>query len=129
MATSVDLRHAEYRPKRYATIVGINGPVDASGERVLRSCLESLTRAGARHVVLDCTHVPYINSTGLGTILLYTDKLECAGGALILAHLSDRALKIIELLGFAPALDFVDSEEIAMKIISGMTAGRSEQPV
>jgi anti-anti-sigma factor len=125
---SLDVRHSEFQPNQYATIVDINGPVDSSGEQELRSCLESLMRSGARHIILDCEHVAYINSTGLGTILLFMDKLERAGGALILARLSDRALKVIEMLGFAPTLDFVESEEMAVKIISRLTTGRPERP-
>ena len=72
---------------------------------------------------MDCRNVPYINSTGLGTILLFMDRLESAGGSLILARLSDKALMVIEMLGFAPALDIVEDQAQAVSLLTSSRRG------
>ena len=86
----------------------------------LRGQLDSLIRSGARHIVLDCKNAAYINSTGLGTILMFMDKIEELGGTLLLASPSDKALMVIELLGFASVLNVVRDESEAVDIITSV---------
>jgi anti-anti-sigma factor len=110
-------KHFELSNGEFATILEVRGSIDSSTERQLRRHLDDLVRAGARHIVFDGKHVPYINSTGLGTILMYMDKLQELGGNLVLTQLSDKALMVIEMLGFAPALDIVDDQASAVEVL------------
>ena len=68
-------------------------------------------------VIFDGKNVPYINSTGLGTILRFMDMLQDVGGNLVLSQLSDKALMVIEMLGFASALDIVEDNDSAVTIL------------
>jgi anti-anti-sigma factor len=121
MATKFSVKHVEYRPGEFASILDVDGPIDGTSEAAFRRKMDSLIKSGVRHLILDCEDVHYINSTGLGAILLYMDELERLGGKLVLARLSDRALMVVELLGFAPALDIVEDESQAVAIITKET--------
>ena len=118
MATKFSKKHVEYRPGEFASILDVDGPIDGTSEAAFRREMDLLIKSGVRHLILDCEDVHFINSTGLGALLLYMDELERLGGKLVLARLSDRALMVVELLGFAPALDIVADESQAVAIIS-----------
>jgi len=113
----IDSRHFELGNGEFATVLEVHGSIDASTEPELRRHLDDLIRAGARHIIFDGKHVPYINSTGLGTLLMYMDKLQELGGNLVLAQLSDKALMVIEMLGFAAALDIVEDQQSAVEVL------------
>lgn len=122
MATEFSIKHVEYRPGEFASVLDIDGAIDGTSEARFREEMDGLVRAGARHLILDCEDVDYINSTGLGAIFLYMDEIERLGGKLVLARMSDKALMVIEMLGFAPALDIVESRSRAVELIAKKTA-------
>jgi anti-anti-sigma factor len=123
MATKFGIKHVEYRPGEFASILDVDGPIDGTSEAAFRREMDLLIRSGARQLILDCEDVHFINSAGLGAVLLYMDELERLGGKLVLARLSDRALMVVELLGFAPALDIVDDESQALAVIAEEMGG------
>lgn len=118
-ATTFTIKHVEYRPGEFASILDVNGSIDGTSEVEFRREMDSLIRSGTRSLILDCEDVDYINSTGLGMILMYMDELERLGGKLILAGMSDKALMVVEMLGFGPALDIVEDESAAVELITG----------
>jgi len=115
---SLDYKHLEMPDNEYATIMRVTGPIDGTSEREFRTHLDQLVKSGATRVIIDCKNVSYINSTGLGTILLYMDKIQEAGGTLLLIGMSEKALMVVEMLGFAPALNIVDDESNAMSLLA-----------
>jgi hypothetical protein len=51
---------------------------------------------------------------------MFMDKIEELGGTLLLASPSDKALMVIELLGFASVLNVVRDESEAVDIITSV---------
>ena len=103
-------------------MLDIHGSIDGTSEARLRGEMESLIKAGAHQLILDCRDVDFINSSGLGAILMFKDELARLGGALVLMHMSERALMVIEMLGFGPTLDIAENEAQALELIADGTA-------
>jgi anti-anti-sigma factor len=64
-------------------------------ENVLARELEGLTAgAGERHLLLDFTHVEYLNSLELGTLINLHKQAEAHGGRLTLFNLSAHVFEL-----------------------------------
>ena len=101
-----------------ATQTALNGYVDASTLSEFEEVLDKLLEKGARNVLLDCTHLEYINSTGLGLFLKYTDELAQHGGTLALTCVPSNTRNVIELLGFDRDLKVFEDAASALKWIA-----------
>ncbi len=118
LATEFSSRRLEYRPGEFATVLDIHGSIDGMSQDRFREEMGSLLKSGARHLILDCGDVDFINSSGLGTILMIKDELNRLGGTLVLIRMSDRARMVIEMLGFAPVLDVAENEAQALELVA-----------
>jgi anti-anti-sigma factor len=105
-----------------AGVLAVKGSIGGGTVEGLRGEIDALVKEGVVSVVIDCERVDYINSTGLGMLLLCLDELEAAGGRLVLSRVSDRAMLVIEMLGFGPALEIVSGEDEARELFWGEAA-------
>lgn len=56
----------------------------------VRGAIRRLLDSGARKFIIDLKGVPWINSTGLGTLMAIYTSVQREEGVLKLAHVSDR---------------------------------------
>lgn len=65
------------------TVLHVQGKITAGHHaRELAIKIDELVQSGARHVVFDVTDTTYIDSTGLGMIVMFGGKLKRNAGAL-----------------------------------------------
>ncbi len=83
---------------RIATI-GLGGVVDAHTLDKFEAALRSAAEGDVRSVVLDCEELRYINSSGFGELIRYSDRLREKGGSLVLARVPPKVGIILEMLG------------------------------
>ncbi len=73
-----------------AATLHLAGSVASNLEAVeLRERINTAANEGASWVVLDCTHITFINSLGLGMIIASLTSLRNRGGDLCLACVND----------------------------------------
>lgn len=72
---------------------------------------------GARHIVIDCGPLTYVNSAGLRVFLLAAKKLEAARGAFALCALAPSVLMIFEMIGFTRIMKIVPTREEALRAV------------
>jgi anti-sigma B factor antagonist len=87
-------------------LVRLSGELDLYSSPQLENELEKLIRAGAEHVLVDLTDVPFLDSSGLGVLLgaarrLGKDRFALAGLGLEARRVleitgTDRLLSVIE---------------------------------
>lgn len=65
-------------------------------EEKLLGCIE----AGERSILLDCSNLDYISSTGLRTVLTASKRLNGADGRLALCALNANLLEVFRISGF-----------------------------
>jgi anti-sigma B factor antagonist len=87
----------------------------AAGEEAaaVRRHVEALRIAGSKRVVLDLSGVNYVDSTGLGSLLLCNTSLSAEGGGLRLLSPDARARRALTLTGLTTVFELYSDEQDA----------------
>jgi anti-sigma B factor antagonist len=79
------------------TILALKGRITVGEVTPVRDKITELVAAGHNQIVLDLQHVDYIDSTGLGNLVISYTQVKNAGGALKLLHLNKRNVELLAL--------------------------------
>ncbi|MEM9830133.1 MAG: STAS domain-containing protein [Bacteroidota bacterium] len=96
-------------------LITISGEVDASSSIYLDEALEKAMNSDIVRILVNCNHLNYISSAGLGVFMSYIQELEAKGKRMVLYRMSDRVYKVFEILGLHQLLTIVKTEEQAKK--------------
>jgi anti-sigma B factor antagonist len=78
-------------------ILALKGRITVGEVTPVRDKITELVAAGHNQVVLDLQHVDYIDSTGLGNLVISYTQVKNAGGALKLLRLNKRNVELLAL--------------------------------
>ena len=87
-------------------LVRVTGELDLHTAPQLENELETLVRDGATYVLLDLRDVPFLDSTGLGVLLVTANRLGKEG--LVLTGLCLESRRVLEITGADQLLTVVD---------------------
>ena len=79
--------------------VELRGELDGYSAPRLRRCLQQLTDAGDRRIVLDFKGIDFIDSAGLGVVIGATKCLNQRHGELVVTSAGPQAAKLFEMTG------------------------------
>jgi anti-sigma B factor antagonist len=79
----------------------------------LRTTLHEIVPAGRNNVVLNLAAVDYIDSTGLGAMVVCFTTLRKSGGRLVLLNLNRRHLELLLLTKLSTVFEIFDDEQDA----------------
>jgi anti-sigma B factor antagonist len=99
-------------------IIGINGRLDTTNYGILENKLMSLMDAGQLRIIMDCSKMDYISSSGLRVFLLALKKATLMKGRFILADLQETIREIFEIAGFTSIFEIYKTREEALSVIS-----------
>lgn len=91
------------------------GDVDLRTSPQLRESLLNSMPASPRRVVVDLSQVPYMDSSGVGTIVEFKRRVDRAGGRVVLAGLQERVRSVLEITRLDRFFTIVGSVEEAAK--------------
>jgi anti-sigma B factor antagonist len=80
----------------------------------LRRTVASLNSQGKNNIIVNLKDVDYIDSTGLGTLVIAHSTFEKAGGAMKLLHLSKRSAELLILTKLSTVFEMFDDEQAAI---------------
>ena len=80
----------------------------------LREAISRLQSAGSVNIVLNLTDVDYIDSTGLGTLVICFTSLKKAQGSLKLCNLNRRNLELLLLTKLSTVFQLFNDEQDAV---------------
>jgi anti-sigma B factor antagonist len=80
----------------------------------LRDRINTVMAAGHTRVILDLSGVDYIDSTGLGTLVICFTSLQKTGGALKLCNLNRRNLELLVLTKLSTVFELYNDEQDAI---------------
>jgi anti-sigma B factor antagonist len=80
----------------------------------LRDRLKQMAEQGRTKVVLDLENVDYIDSTGLGQVVIGFTSLQRAGGSLKLLNLNRRNVELLVLTKLSTVFELYDDEQEAV---------------
>jgi anti-sigma B factor antagonist len=85
------------RGREGVTILALKGRIVAGEVTPVREKISQLLAADHKRIVLDLGDVEYIDSTGLGNLVISFSQVQKAGGALKLMRLNKRNVELLAL--------------------------------
>src|SRR5207248_9863244 len=97
------------------TILDLKGRLVVGDPSVrLREKLAEQTAQGVRKVILNLNGVEYIDSTGLGSMVICYTSLQKAGGTMKLLNLTRRNIELLVLTKLSTVFEIFASEQVAI---------------
>lgn len=69
---------------------------------------------GARRILIDCSRLEYVNSSGLKVFLIAAKRLDTLGGKIAFSGLAPNVQMIFEMIGFTKILSIFATREEAL---------------
>ena len=79
-------------------VVAVTGEIDASSVPELRSLLDELLGDGQRNFVIDLAAVPFMDSSGLATLVQLFKRVRIGEGDVRLCGLQPKVQRVFELI-------------------------------
>ena len=102
------------REKEGISILDLKGRLVVGDANVLREKVNEEAAAGKTNVILNLADVDYIDSTGLGTMVICFTSLQKAGGALKLYNLNRRNIELLLLTKLSTIIELFGAEQEAV---------------
>lgn len=80
----------------------------------LREKVSELAAAGQKNVVFNLEHVDFIDSTGLGALVICATSARKGGGNVKLVHLNKRNIELLVMTRLATAFEIFNDEQDAI---------------
>lgn len=97
-----------------ATIVQPMGEIDLGNATALRTYLTQAQREKPQRLVIDLEKVPYMDSSGVATLVEAMQVARKQGGRLVLCGLQDRVRSIFEIARLDMVFTIVGSRDEAL---------------
>ncbi len=101
------------RAGRACTVVRVSGELDMDTGPQLQDFLQEVADGGARQVVLDFAEVTFMDSSGLGLLVVWLKALRDRGGRLCLAAVQQPVRDVLTLSAVDQAIAVYDSVDAA----------------
>jgi len=102
------------RVREGVKILVLSGNLTVGGASNLREMVSAETAAGSLQQILNLKEVDYIDSTGLGTMVICYMSVQKAGGALKLVNLNRRNLELVLLTKLSTVFQIFNEEQEAI---------------
>jgi anti-sigma B factor antagonist len=101
------------RPGRGCAVLEVRGEVDMATSPQLRDGLQRLVDAGDRQVVVDLAGVGFMDSSGLGALVMMFKALRDVGGRLCLAAVQPAVHNVLTVTSVDRVIHIYDSVQAA----------------
>lgn len=103
------------REKEGVRILDLKGRLTVGDEvALLRERLRAEAEAGRKQIILNLQEVDYIDSTGLGSLVICYTSLQKAGGALKLLNVNRRNIELLVLTKLTTVFEIFSDEQDAV---------------
>ena len=105
----------QQREREGVVILDLKGRVTVGNEAgALREKISELTAAGQRNLVLNMAGVDYIDSTGLGALVMSATSLKKIQGTVKLVNLNRRNIELLVMTKLATVFEIFNDETDAV---------------
>ena len=113
--SNVDSIEVQTKTDGDATIVTPQGDIDLSRAPSLRSQLSAIQAKRPRKLIIDLNGVPYMDSSGVATLVEAMQNARKSGSKLVLCALQDRVRSIFEIARLDMVFTIVKTTEDGLK--------------
>ena len=96
-----------------AALVSVSGDVDAASSHLLRVAFDELVAAGQHRFVIDLAGVPFMDSSGLATLVQLFKRVRIGEGDVRICALQPPVLRIFELVRLTRVFEIFETAEEA----------------
>ena len=87
-------------------IATLEGEMDTAAAEEAEQVLRPLYNSGGKDVVIECSGLDYIASSGLRILILILKGAKANGSKVTLKHVNDDIMNVFKLTGFTTLFDF-----------------------
>jgi len=98
-----------------AVIIEIDGRLDTTNFGQLEKKILQHIEVGNINIIVDCSNMDYVSSSGLRIFLMALKKITTLKGAFLLCGLQESISEIFEISGFTSIFNIYDNQENALK--------------
>jgi len=102
------------KKEQKGVVIDIKGRMDAGSSPAFEKETDVWIKQDETILVVDCSNLEYISSSGLRSILTVAKKLKGIQGKILLASLTSVVKEVFEISGFSTIIPIYDSLEDAM---------------
>ena len=102
------------REREGIAILDLKGRLVVGDSNLLREKVTEHSAAGKVNIALNLAEVDYIDSTGLGTMVICFTSLQKAGGRLKLENLNRRTIELLVLTKLTTVFELFNDEQDAV---------------
>jgi len=99
------------------TILDLSGSLDLYVASLLRDTVEKNILEGNNRLIINLQKVGYIDSSGIGVLIICTESLQKIGGALALVNAPEDVKKVFFLTGLGGYFSFFNNETEALAVL------------
>ncbi len=96
-------------------LVTIDGRIDTTNYNVFENAMNQLFEENVNAILLDCSGLSYISSSGLRVFLTVQKKMMSTGGKFLLFAMQPTIKEIFDISGFSSIFSIFDTEDAALK--------------
>ncbi|MFM7425909.1 MAG: STAS domain-containing protein [Elainella sp.] len=98
-------------------VIQLSGILDSVSGGQLRRTIEDAISNGEKIVLLDCTAIEFMDSSGLGALVMGLKQIRALGGRLALVGINDQVQMLLELTDMAEAFEIFPNREAFEQIV------------
>ncbi|MBR7031266.1 MAG: STAS domain-containing protein [Prevotella sp.] len=84
----------------------LNGEMDTAAALEAEEVLKPLYQSNGKDVIIDCTNLEYIASSGLRILLSILKGAKASGSKVVMRGVNDDIMNVFKLTGFISIFDF-----------------------
>jgi anti-anti-sigma factor len=96
-------------------VIGITGRLDTTNYNILEKKLMELIDGQQTRILVECSKMDYVSSSGLRILLMALKKVSVVKGKFALCGLQENIREIFEISGFTNIFEIYPDKEEALK--------------
>lgn len=87
-------------------VASLSGELDTAASQETQEALQPLLNSEGKDIVIDCTELEYIASSGLRIFLSILKQAKAVGSRVVLKNVNEVVRDVLELTGFVSIFEF-----------------------
>ena len=96
-------------------VITLSGPIEFSSRKMLRTVIDDGLAQGCRDFILDLQGVTFIDSSGLGTLVVCFSTVRKQGGSMKLVRVPKQVYHLMEITKLTHFFDIFETPEAALQ--------------
>ncbi len=113
------------RSKEYVSLQLV-GYLDTYNSKPFQDYVNDIINKGYHHIIMDCSGLTYVSSTGIGSFTAFNRALLPKSGSLVLVNLIPKVFEVFKLLGFLNFFKIFPTVEAAIEDLEKSASSDAE---